>query len=118
MADLTGLSAPTLRYYESVGLIDPVERGARGERRYDARDLRWLEFVQRLRDTGMPIREMRRFAELRRGGEETVAARRELLAGHRDRVRGRIESLRRDLDGIEAKLARLANGADFEPGEG
>ena len=78
-ADRTGLSAHTLRYYERAGLIQPTERGDRGERRYASRDLRWVEFLQRLRATRMPVREMKQFAELRRGGAKTVAARRELV---------------------------------------
>jgi DNA-binding transcriptional MerR regulator len=115
-ADRTGLSAHTLRYYERAGLIEPVERGQRGERRYGPRDVRWVEFLQRLRATGMPIREMKRFAELRRGGAETVAARRDLLDVHRRRVSGEIEQLQRGLQAIEAKLARLEGGVDLEEG--
>lgn len=103
----TGLSAHTLRYYERAGLVEPVGRGARGERRYESRDLEWIAFLQRLRRTGMPIREMRRFAELRRGGAATVAARRELLAAHHRRVVAAIEELGCNLAAIEAKLARL-----------
>jgi DNA-binding transcriptional MerR regulator len=113
-ADRTGLSAHTLRYYERAGLIEPVERGQRGERRYASRDLRWIEFLQRLRATGMPIREMKRFAELRRGGAETVAARRDLLDSHRRRVSTEIEQLQRGLHAIETKLARLESGVDLE----
>jgi DNA-binding transcriptional MerR regulator len=116
-ADRTGLSAHTLRYYERAGLIQPTERGERGERRYASRDLRWVEFLQRLRATRMPVREMKQFAELRRGGAKTVAARRELLASHRRRVLGEIEQLRSNLRSIEAKLARLESGADLEEGK-
>lgn len=103
----SGLSAHTLRYYERAGLLEPVARGPRGERRYAARDLEWIAFLQRLRATGMPIREMRRFAELRTGGSATILARRELLAEHHRRVLATIEELGRNLAAIETKLARL-----------
>jgi DNA-binding transcriptional MerR regulator len=86
---------------ERAGLIQPTERGERGERRYDSRDLRWVEFLQRLRATRMPVREMKQFAELRRGGAKTVAARRELLASHRRparRNRATAPRLARDRD--------------------
>ena len=71
VATLSGLSAHTLRYYERIGLLDPVARVHGGQRRYDAKDLAWLAFLQRLRATGMPIRDMQRYAELRRQGEST-----------------------------------------------
>jgi DNA-binding transcriptional MerR regulator len=106
----SGLSAHTLRYYERARLVEPIARGPRGERRYAARDLEWIAFLQRLRATGMPIREMRRFAELRTGGTATIPARRELLAAHHRRVLATIEDLRRNLAAIEAKLARLETG--------
>jgi len=73
VAALSGLSAHTLRYYEPIALLDPVARVHGGQRRYDADDLAWLAFLQRLRPTGMPIRDMHRFAELRRRGEATAA---------------------------------------------
>ena len=106
-ADLSGLSTHTLRYYERAGLVDPVGRGPGGERRYEPSDIEWIEFLQRLRATGMPIREMRRFAELRRGGKATVADRRDLLAAHRQRVVAMVDELRSNLAAIEAKLVRL-----------
>ncbi|MCW2915665.1 MAG: putative MerR-family transcriptional regulator [Actinomycetia bacterium] len=62
------LSPDTLRYYEKAGLIDRVGRSAGNQRRYAAADLAWLEFLLRLRDPGMSIADMQRFAGLRRGG--------------------------------------------------
>jgi DNA-binding transcriptional MerR regulator len=101
-----GLSAHTLRYYERIGLLDPVARGTGNQRRYDEADLAWLAFLQRLRATGMPIRTMRRFAELRRGGESTVSARRVILEEHREEVLERIADLQRDLQALTEKIAR------------
>jgi DNA-binding transcriptional MerR regulator len=104
VAALSGLSAHTLRYYERIGLLDPVARVYGGQRRYDAHDLAWLAFLQRLRATGMPIRDMQRFAELRRRGDSTVAERRELLEAHRDEVLERIGELQRDLTAVTEKI--------------
>jgi len=103
-ASLSGLSAHTLRYYERIGLLDPVARGAGNQRRFDAQDLAWLAFLQRLRMTGMSIRDMWRFAELRRGGEETISERRMLLEEHRDEVLERIVELQRDLEVLTEKI--------------
>lgn len=102
-----GVSAHTLRYYERLGLISPVARGRRGERRYGASDLEWVAFLKRLRATGMPVREMARFAELRRGGDATLAERARLLDQHADRIRRRISGLRGDLRAIDVKRAVL-----------
>lgn len=94
VAATTGLSADTLRYYEKAGLIDPIGRSAGGQRRYAGTSLNWIAFLMRLRRTGMSIADMQRFAELRRGGEATVAARLELLRTHQARLAERIFQLR------------------------
>jgi DNA-binding transcriptional MerR regulator len=104
VAALSGLSAHTLRYYERIGLVDPVARAHGGQRRYGAEDLGWLAFLQRLRATGMPIRDMQRFAELRRRGDSTIGERRALLEAHRDEVLERIAELQRDLATVTDKI--------------
>jgi DNA-binding transcriptional MerR regulator len=104
VATLTGLSAHTLRYYEREGLLDPVSRAESGHRRYSERDVAWIEFLGRLRTTGMPIRKMKRFANLRRGGDATVPARRALLEEHGTQVRQRMTQLKRDLTAIDQKV--------------
>jgi DNA-binding transcriptional MerR regulator len=106
-----GVSAHTLRYYERLGLIESVVRGLRGERRYAAGDLEWISFLKRLRATGMPVREMARFAELRRGGDATLPERARLLDEHAARVRDRINELRGDLRAISAKRTILESSS-------
>jgi DNA-binding transcriptional MerR regulator len=108
------VSAHTLRYYERLGLISPVARGGRGERRYMVSDLEWIAFLKRLRATAMPVREMARFAELRRGGNATLAARAQLLDEHADRIRRRIGELRGDLRAIDVKRAVLESRNEIE----
>lgn len=84
MAQQTGISAHTLRYYERIGLIDSVARNGSQHRRYNADDLRWLEFLQRLRSTKMSIAQMLRYAQLRRAGNQikSVSERRIMLEQH------------------------------------
>jgi DNA-binding transcriptional MerR regulator len=106
-AEVTGLSAHTLRYYERVGLLDRVGRAESGHRRYAATDLAWLDLLMRLRATGMPIRQMQQFAALRRRGPETARERRHLLAAHRQTVRARIQALEENLARLDEKIARL-----------
>lgn len=104
VAALTGLSAHTLRYYEREGLIGLIGRAQSGHRRYVKRDVAWIEFLGRLRATGMPIRQMKRFADLRRGGDATVPARRLLLEEHRSEVRRRVAELETGLGLIDEKV--------------
>ena len=99
-----GLSVHTLRWYEQEGLLSPVGRDSAGRRRYSEADLDWLVLLTRLRGTGMPVRDMRRYAELCRQGEETVGARLRLFEQHRERVLGRIADLNRDLEALEYKI--------------
>ncbi len=103
-ADETGVSVHTLRYYERVGLIDGVERAASGHRRYGEGDLAWIEVLLRLRATGMPIRRIRRYAELVRAGEGNERERLELLEEHRDAVRAQLAEVRRHLAFIDRKI--------------
>ncbi|MER7502754.1 MerR family transcriptional regulator [Nonomuraea pusilla] len=103
-AERSGLSAHTLRYYERIGLIHSVRRDGSGHRDYVERDLEWLDFLTKLRTTGMPIAEMCRYAELRRMGDHTAAERRAMLEAHRDRVRCRIAELQQDLKVLDYKI--------------
>ena len=105
IAARTGLSADTLRYYEKADLISPVARSAGGRRRYAAGDLAWIEFLLRLRETGMPIAGMRRFARLRRGGQATLGERLALLREHRQRLTDHIRRLQASGDALDEKIS-------------
>src|SRR5688500_6931926 len=99
-----GVSAHTLRYYERAGLLDPIDRGASGHRRYAEEDLVRIQFLTKLRSTGMPIRQIRAYADLMRGGDETHEARLTLLEEHREAVRARLAETERNLELIDRKI--------------
>lgn len=102
-----GLSAHTLRYYERIGLMPFVTRSdSSGHRRYTERDLEVLEFLKRLRATGMSIQQMQRYVTLALQGDSTVGERRELLVTHEARVREQLAELQTTLGLIEGKLER------------
>ncbi|WP_199044237.1 MerR family transcriptional regulator [Glycomyces salinus] len=103
-ADRSGFSPDTLRYYEKVGLIGPVARTATGQRRFSQPDLDWLGTLKCLRDTGMPIEQMCRFAELVRDGDHTIADRIVLLEEHRKAVDARIADFEAKRDYITGKI--------------
>jgi DNA-binding transcriptional MerR regulator len=105
VAERTGITTHTLRYYERVGIVQPIARARSGHRRYGPDDLRWLELVKRLHATDMPIRRMLEYARLARRGDSTVAARRALLDAHRTDVQAKLEHLTSTLALIDAKLA-------------
>ena len=101
----TGLTAHTLRYYERDGLmLGSVDRAVSGHRRYTDRDLTWIEMITRLRSTGMPIRDVRRYAELVRAGDGNEAERLELLKAHRERVEAQLAQVTAHLRAIDHKI--------------
>jgi len=104
-ARASGVSAYTLRYYERAGLIDGIGRADSGHRRYSDEDLAWIEVLQRLRATGMPIRTIRRYAELVRAGDGNELERLGLLREHQTAVRARLAEVRRHLAFIDRKIS-------------
>lgn len=103
-AKTSGLSAHALRYYERAGLLDPIDRDESGHRRYRDEDLDRIRFLTKLRATGMPIREVRRYAELIKRGNATSAERMQLLESHREAVRALLTETAKNLEQIEAKI--------------
>ncbi len=95
MAERCGMTAHTLRYYERVGLIQPVGRARNGHRRYSEADAAWLHFLHCMRATNMPIREMQRYAQMRERGDATTEDRRRLLEDHQATIAEQIVALQR-----------------------
>ena len=108
VADHTGLSAHTLRWYERIGLMPHVDRSHTGQRRFSNRDLDWLAFVGKLRLTGMPVADMVRYAELVRAGDHTFGDRQALLEATRLDVIQRIDELRDTLTVLDHKISTYA----------
>lgn len=108
LATRSGLSAHTIRYYERIGLLPYADRDSSGQRDYDASILVWIEFLDRLKTTGMPIREMLRYAALREQGVGTEPERRAVLERHRERVRARVAEQQAALLVLDAKIAGYA----------
>jgi len=104
-AKLTNLGIHTLRYYEHEGLITP-KRNAGNRRCYSDKDLAWIEFIKRLKDTGMPIKEIQHYAKLRALGEPTLRERMEMLVKHRAALNAQIKQL-------QEHLAKLDNKIDY-----
>ncbi|MFG2075822.1 DNA-binding transcriptional regulator, MerR family [Nonomuraea maritima] len=101
----TGFTLDTLRYYEKIGLLEPVRRNAAGQRRFSDEHLSWLGMVRCLRDTGMPIAQMLRFAELTRAGDHTIPDRIKLLQEHERQVEAQINNLAERRRYIQNKIS-------------
>jgi DNA-binding transcriptional MerR regulator len=104
-ADATGVTTHTLRYYEEQGLmLDWVERTEATHRRYSPGAIAWINFLTKLRATGMPIRQMKEYARLVGAGDGNERERVALLQEHRIGVRAKLEAMQRNLEEIEAKI--------------
>ena len=99
-----GVSTDTLRYYERIGLLRHVPRNKSGIRDYDAASCNAVEFVKCMRDAGMSIESLVEYMELIEQGDETTAARKELLSQQSEAIRARIVDLERDLERLEYKI--------------
>jgi len=105
VANRTGLSVHTIRYYERIGLIPVALKDGSGQRRYDESIFPWIEFLGRLKTTGMPIKGMLRYAGLRADGSATEPERCAMLIAHRDTVRERVAELQACLLALDDKIA-------------
>lgn len=103
-AAISGLGEHTLRYYEKVGLLPQIERDASGLRRFTGQDLRWLSFLTKLRATRMPLKDMRRYADLVRQGDASLGERRAMLEQHEQKVKATIAEMQASLESIQLKL--------------
>jgi DNA-binding transcriptional MerR regulator len=103
-AEQSGFSLDTLRYYERIGLLNGISRAPSGHRRFGDDDLEWLGVLRCLRDTGMPIARMRRYAELAREGDPTLAERLRLLTEHDRQVSERVAVLQAQRQHLQEKI--------------
>lgn len=99
-----GLSKHTLRYYEREGLLPSIAKTSNGHRSYTEDDLGWVRFLQLLRATGMPIREMKAFVSITWAGDHTIPERVKVLTRYRRALVARMESDREHLERLNSKI--------------
>lgn len=109
-SQLVGLSAYTLRYYEKIGLLKHIHRNSSGHRVYSIKDISWITFVIRLKETGMPLDEILEYARLREQGVDTVLQRQLLLEKHQKNLRQHIEQQQKHLHALNDKIKLYKNG--------
>jgi len=101
VAFITGLSIPTLRYYETLGLLKPV-RQANNYRVFTDKELNWIDFIKRAKATGMPLVKIMTYAKLREQGHETIKERiaileqqEQILHEEQAKIQGHIDFLQK-----------------------
>ena len=102
-SNLTNISIYTLRYYEKENLIIP-DRKENGNRCYSENDVIWIEFIKRLKDTKMPIKEIQKYAALRADGDSTMNERMEMLIKHRIELKEEIAKSKEHLKKLNDKI--------------
>jgi len=109
-SSLVDLSSHTLRYYEKIGLLKNVCRNSSGHRVYSEKDLKWLEFVKRLKDTAMPLERILEYARLREAGSSSVYQRQVLLEQHQENLKAHIALQQSHLAALEEKIILYKDG--------
>jgi MerR family transcriptional regulator, aldehyde-responsive regulator len=104
-----GISTDTLRYYERIGLIRPVNRNASGIRDYIEIDLRRVEFIKCMRSAGLPIETLIEYVGLVQQGDDTIEARKEILKEQRVLLKGRMKEMQKTLDILDHKIELYEN---------
>ena len=125
VSDKVNLSAYTLRYYEKEGLLPYVRRNQHGNRLFGDEDIEWIGLICCLRDTGMPVAEIKRYVDLCMQGDETVQVRRQIILNQKTFIEKQIEEMQVHLKKINKKLEYydhlVAQGGDgcnpVQPGD-
>ena len=99
-----GLSVDTLRYYERVGLIPPVNRSENGIRNYNELDLRRVDFIKCMRSAGLPVEVLIEYVALVQQGDGTIEDRKEILKHQREQLAARMKEMQKTLDLLDHKI--------------
>lgn len=99
-----GISSDTLRYYERIGLVPPVNRNDGGIRDYSELDIRRVEFVKCMRSAGLPVEVLIEYIGLVQQGDQTIEARKEILVEQRELLVDRMEQMQKTLDILDHKI--------------
>ena len=103
MAKLLGVAPSTLRYYDQEGLLPFVERSSNGIRVFKDADYEWLQVIECLKKTGMPLKDIREFIHMSMQGDETIAQRLELIIRQQEAVHKQMEELQQTLETLDFK---------------
>lgn len=103
------LNSTTLRYYEKIGLMDPVEKDESGHRNYQEKDLRRINFIKCMRTSGMSIENIKKYVDLFHEGEHTIPQRKELLINQLQDLKQQMNELQTVISYLENKIDNYEN---------
>ncbi len=109
-SELVGMSPYTLRYYEKIGLLKNIQRNGSGHRTYSRKDVEWVGFIKRLKETGMSLEKIQEYAALRELGPQSLFKRQVILESHREKLKLHIEQQRNHLMALENKITLYNDG--------
>lgn len=104
VSEKTGITSHTIRYYDREGLLPLVERTSGNIRNFSDEDIQWLNLICCLRNSGMPVHQIKEFMDLCLQGEKTCEERRTILLEHRKRILAQLQMLNTSLDIINFKI--------------
>lgn len=98
------ITAATLRYYERIGLIPPVNRNSNGIREYTEEDCNWVKFMKCMRGLGLSIEVLMEYIELFKQGNSTIKSRKDILIEQHNKLTEKIKDMQRNLDHLNIKI--------------
>lgn len=105
VAKICDLSPYTIRFYDKEGLLPFISRGKNGRREFSETDLDLVKLICCLKNTGMSIKEIRRYINLCMQGPETVEMRKKIMKAHRENILRQISDLKKNLNIVDLKIA-------------
>ncbi len=104
VAKRVGVTTYTLRFYEKEGLLPHIHKNSAGIRRFSEQDLNWLEIVECLKSTGLPLKEIKHYLELIKDGDSTLKERMQIFLAQKARLEHQIKALRDNMEKINFKI--------------
>ena len=104
------ITADTLRYYERIGLIPPVNRNPSGIRDYTEEDCNWVEFIKCMRNAGLSIEVLVEYVTMFQQGNSSIKARKQLLIEQRNQLSGKINEMKQTLEHLDKKIDGYEEG--------
>jgi DNA-binding transcriptional MerR regulator len=113
-SEITGISSHTIRYYEKIGLLRNISRNSSGHRWFTEKDIIWIEFIKRLKDTGMPLDNILKYADLRDDGASTSELRMQILEEHAVMLEEKIAEEQYHLKKLKEKIKHYSKIIELE----
>ncbi|WP_276680937.1 MerR family transcriptional regulator [Thalassolituus oleivorans] len=113
-SEITDISSHTIRYYEKIGLLRNISRNSSGHRWFTEKDIIWIEFIKRLKDTGMPLGIILNYADLRDEGASTSELRMQILEEHAVMLEEKIAEEQDHLKKLKEKIKHYSEIIELE----